>query len=117
MNTSIDVDTYIATFPTDIQERLQQLRTIIKEQVPQAEEKISYGMPAYKLSKMLVYFAGYAKHTGFYPGAACILAFKEQINSYKSAKGSVQFPHSKPLPTELIRQMIAFRLKENLIKK
>lgn len=81
---------------------------------PQAEEVISYAMPAYRLNGMLVYFAGYAKHIGFYPGAGGIAAFKTELSVYKGAKGSVQFPLDRPLPLKLIEEIIMFRIAENV---
>lgn len=116
MNTSIptNTDSYIESFPEDIQKLLMQLRTIIKQTAPEAEEKISYGMPGYKLNGMLVYFAGYAKHIGFYPGTDCIEAFKDELSGYKTSKGTVQFPLNKPLPTDLIIHMVKFKIYENL---
>lgn len=118
MNTiQIDTDSYIAAFPTETRKLLEQLRTIIKETAPEAEEKISYGMPGYKLNGMLVYFAGYAKHIGFYPGVACIIAFEDSLSGYKTSKGTVQFPLDKPLPAGLIADMVRFRIEENLQRK
>jgi uncharacterized protein YdhG (YjbR/CyaY superfamily) len=96
---------------------LEQLQTIVKQTAPKADEKISYGMPGYKLNGMLVYFAAYAKHIGFYPGAACIIAFKEELSNYKTSKGTVQFSLTKPLPVNLIINMIHFKIKENLQRK
>lgn len=107
------VESYIATFPAETQLALEQLRGIIRQTAPEAEEKISYNMPGYKLNGMLVYFAGYNRHIGFYPGAACIAAFSERISTYKNAKGSVQFPLNKPLPAELIAEMVRFKTLEN----
>ena len=96
---AIYVDAYIAGFPKDTQTLLEQLRTAIMKAAPDAEEVISYQMPAYKYFGMLVYFAGYKNHIGFYPGAAGIETFKKELSIYKGAKGSVQFPLDKPLPT------------------
>lgn len=115
--TPATTDSYIGSFPHETQQLLEQLRTIIKETAPEAEEKISYGMPGYKLNGMLVYFAGYAKHIGFYPGVACIVAFEEELSGYKTSKGTVQFPLNKPLPTELIIQLVKFKINENLQRK
>jgi uncharacterized protein YdhG (YjbR/CyaY superfamily) len=92
---------------------LEQLRALIKQTAPEAEEKISYGMPGYKLNGMLVYFAGYAKHIGFYPGVKCITTFQGKIPMYKTSKGTIQFPLNKPLPLELITEMIQFKIHEN----
>ncbi len=111
-----DIDSYIATFPEDVQVLLEQIRTAIKTSAPKAEEVISYGMPAFKLHGMLVYFAGYKQHIGFYPTASGIAAFKDELSKYKNAKGSVQFPIDKPMPVALIKKMVKFRVKENLEK-
>lgn len=110
------VDGYIATFPPAVREQLETLRTIIRKTAPKAEEVISYKMPAYKLDGMLVYFAGYEKHIGFYPMPSAIAAFSKEIAGYKSAKGSVQFPVNKPLPVKLIAAMVKFRVQENSAK-
>jgi len=112
-----DVDTYIASFPTETQKLLTLIRETIKVAAPDAIECISYQMPAYKLNGILVYFAGYTKHVGFYPCASGIANFKEEISRYKNAKGSVQFPLNKPLPLELITTIVKFRVKENNNKK
>ena len=80
---------------------------------PKAEEAISYGMPAFKLNGLLVWFAAYAKHIGFYPRVSAIAAFKKELSIYKGAKGSVQFPLDKPLPLALITRIVKFRAKEN----
>lgn len=95
---------------------LEQMRTAITEAAPHAEEAISYAMPAYRLNGMLVYFAGYAKHIGFYPGAGAIAVFKKELSVYKGAKGSVQFPLDRPLPLKLIERIVKFRVEENLKK-
>lgn len=113
----VDADQYISLFPEHIQKLLQELRTIIRETVPDAEEVISYQMPAYKYHGMLVYFAGYPKHIGFYPTPGGISAFKEELSVYKNAKGSVQFPLNQALPAELIKKIVTFRMKENLEKE
>lgn len=110
---SVEVDEYIAGFPLEVQAKLQTMRELIREIVPQAEEKISYKMPTYALHGNLVHFAGYAKHIGFYPAPSGIEAFKQELSAYKGAKGSVQFPLDQPLPEALIRRIVAFRVKEN----
>jgi len=107
---------YIRRFPAPVQKKLKELRKAIQEVAPLAEEKISYQMPAFFLNGALVYFAGYAKHIGFYPGAQGILEFKEEISIYKNAKGSVQFPLEQPLPIKLIKKIVKFRLQQNLAK-
>jgi len=112
----IDVDGYIAEFPLEIQEKLNQIRKVIRENAPDAVESIAYGMPAYKLHKKpLVYFAGYAKHIGFYATPTGHSAFEAQLSQYKQGKGSVQFPLAQPMPLELIAEIVRFRVKENSV--
>jgi uncharacterized protein YdhG (YjbR/CyaY superfamily) len=112
-NVANNVDEYIAQFPANVKTTLEKLRKGIKTAAPNAEEVISYMMPAYKYHGMLVYFAGYKNHIGFYPGAAGIAAFKDKIAVYKNAKGSVQFPIDQPLPLGLITEIVQFRVKQN----
>ncbi|MGN6164426.1 MAG: iron chaperone [Flavisolibacter sp.] len=111
-----DTNQYIATFPKETQQLLQQVRTTVIKAAPKAEEVISYGMPGFKLNGMLVWFAGYKNHIGFYPKASGIEAFKKELSVYKHAKGSVQFPLDKPLPLALITKIVKFRVAENLQK-
>ena len=107
------VDQYIAAFPADVKKRMQQLRKTIKAGAPNADELISYQMPGYKYFGMLVYFAAYKNHIGFYPGAGGILEFYKKLSSFKSAKGSVQFPHDRPIPYDIISKIVEFRVKQN----
>jgi uncharacterized protein YdhG (YjbR/CyaY superfamily) len=107
------IDEYILQFSPDIQEILNRLRKVIKEAAPGAEEKISYQMPAFVLHGNLVYFAVCKKHIGFYPTPSGINAFKNELSEYKGAKGSVQFPIEKPMPFELISEIVKFRVAEN----
>lgn len=107
------VDEYIMQFPIEVQDILQKLRLIIKEAAPEAEETISYQMPAFSLNGTLVYFAVWKKHIGFYPTSSGINAFKEELLPYKGTKGSIHFPLSKALPTELITKIVKFRVAEN----
>ncbi len=111
------VDQYISQFPAEIQERLLQIRAIIREAAPEAEETVAYQMPTYRLNGNLVHFAAYKNHIGFYPTPSGIAAFAKELSSYKGAKGSIQFPHDKPLPTELIRQIVEHRVAENSVIK
>jgi uncharacterized protein YdhG (YjbR/CyaY superfamily) len=108
-----NVDEYIASFPENLRTLLEEMRTTIKKAAPKCEEVISYQMPAYKYFGILVYFAGYKNHIGFYPTASAIEAFKKELSIYKGAKGSVQFPLDKPLPEDLITKIVKFKLKEN----
>ena len=107
------VDQYIAAFPADVKKRIQQLRKTIKAAAPKADELISYQMPGYKYFGMLVYFAAYKNHIGFYPGAGGLLEFYKELSSFKSAKGSVQFPHDEPIPYDIISKIVKFRVKQN----
>lgn len=108
-----EVDKYILSFPEDVRVRLEHMRDIIRNLVPDAEEKIGYGIPTYKLNgKNLVHFGGFKNHVGFYPAPSGLTAFEKELAPYKAAKGSVQFPHDKPLPKTLISKIVKFRIKE-----
>ena len=109
----IHIDQYVAMFPPSTQVILEQLRVTIRNAAPEAEEVISYQMPAYKYFGVLVYFAAYKNHIGFYPTASGIEAFKVELAGYKGAKGSVQFPIDQPIPFDLIAQIVEFRVQEN----
>lgn len=110
------IDDYIAHFPYEVQEKLQELRVTIREAAPEATEKISYQMPTYDLHGNLVHFAAFKKHIGFYPGSAGTGMFSDELTGYKWAKGSVQFPLDKPIPLDLVRKIVAFRVAENTDK-
>jgi uncharacterized protein YdhG (YjbR/CyaY superfamily) len=110
------VDEYIDAFPDKTKALLEKLRKAIKRAAPQAEEVISYNMPAFKLHGALVYYAGYKYHIGFYPTTSGITAFKKELSVYKGAKGSVQFSLDEPLPLDLVSRIVRFRVKENLEK-
>lgn len=96
------------------QEILKTLRKVIKEAAPDAQEKISYLMPAFVLHGNLVYFAAFKNHIRFYPTSSGIDAFKNELSEYRGGKGSVQFPIEKPLPYELISKIVKFRVSENI---
>ncbi len=110
------IDEYIAGFPKDVQEILEQVRQTIRKAAPDAEEKISYQMPTFTLKGNLVYFAAFKNHIGFYPIPSGIEEFKEELSAYEQGKGSVQFPLDKPIPYDLISRIVKFRVKENLAK-
>lgn len=112
-----NVDEYITAFAQDIQVRLKQVRQAIKKAAPAAEEMISYRMPAYTYHGSLVYFAAFKNHIGFYATPTGHAAFKKELSAYKEGKGSVQFPHDKPLPLGLISRIVKFRVKENIERK
>lgn len=113
----IDIDTYIASFPMDVQDKLQRLRKVIRESAPEAVEAICYSMPTFKLNGNLVHFAAFKSHIGFYPTSSGILAFEKDLLSYKHAKGSIQFPIDEPIPYDLVRRIVKFRVGENKAKK
>lgn len=111
-----DIDEYIAGFPKDVQEILEKVRITIKEAAPEAEETIKYQIPTFTLKGNLVHFAAYKKHIGFYPAPSGIEKFEKELSVYRSAKGSVQFPLDKPIPYDLISQIVTYRVKENIIR-
>jgi uncharacterized protein YdhG (YjbR/CyaY superfamily) len=107
------IDEYIAGFPPEIQKVLEEVRARIAASAPDALETISYAIPTFDLNgRHLVHFAGFKKHIGFYPTASGIEAFKEELTPYKSAKGSVQFPLGQPMPMDLIRRIVEFRVAQ-----
>ncbi len=109
------VDEYISNYPVEVQERLKQLRKLITETAPDAQELISYGMPGYKLNKNpLVYFGAFNNHIGFFPIPSGVEAFKKEFENYSTSKGGIQFPHNKPIPLDLIKKIVKFRIGENL---
>jgi uncharacterized protein YdhG (YjbR/CyaY superfamily) len=110
------IDEYIAGFPEEVQTILQKVRMTIREAAPGAEETIKYQMPTFTLKGNLVYFAGFKNHIGFYPIPTGIEKFKKELSVYKQGKGSVQFPLDRPVPYDLIRKIVKFRVKENLAK-
>jgi uncharacterized protein YdhG (YjbR/CyaY superfamily) len=111
-----NIDEYIASFDSEIQNLLELFRGTVKQVAPEATETISYGMPAFKQNGMLIWFAAHTNHIGFYPRASAIEKFRKELSDFKSAKGSVQFPMNKPLPVDIIRQIVQFRLMENMQK-
>ena len=112
-STATTIEEYIAEFPPEARKVLEELRALIRATAPEATEKMSYAIPTFFLKKNLVHFAAFEKHIGFYPGPTGIEAFKQELKPYKSAKGSVQFPLGRPLPTDLIRRIVEFRVAEN----
>ena len=110
------VDEYFSAFPAGTKKILQQVRKTIKQAAPQAEEVISYNIPAFKLNGMLVFYAAYEKHIGFYPTASGIKVFQDESTGYKASKGAIQFPIDKPIPLALITKIVKYRVKENLEK-
>lgn len=111
------IDAYISEFPERTQKALAEMRAIISAAAPGATELISYSMPTFDLNgRHLVHFAGHTNHVGLYPIPSGIEAFKEELAPYKQGKGSVQFPLVQPLPADLIRRIVEFRVGENMIR-
>jgi uncharacterized protein YdhG (YjbR/CyaY superfamily) len=111
------IDEYIAGFPPETREALQTVRQVIRAAAPDATETISYAIPTFDLGGHLVHFAGFRHHIGFYPTSSGIEAFERELKPYKRGRGSVQFPLGRPLPTDLIRRIVEFRVEEVTRKK
>ena len=111
------IDEYIATFPRNVQDVLEELRQTIQDSAPDAKETISYQIPTFKSNGNLVHFAAFKNHIGFYPTSSAIEAFKEELSDYEVSKGTVKFPMDKPIPFDLVRKMVSYRVKENFDKK
>lgn len=108
------MDEYIRTFPDDVQRILERMRQTIRNAAPGAVEAISYQIPTFKLDgRNLAHFAAFKKHIGFYPTPSGGEAFRRELSTYKQGKGSVQFPLDKPVPYDLVRRIVLFRMKEN----
>lgn len=105
-------DEYIAVFPEETRELLEDIRKIIQQAAPDAEEVISYNMPAFKQKKVLVWYAGYKGHIGFYPSVSPIQVFAEELAKYKTSKGAIQFPLDKPIPKAIVKKIVKYRLEE-----
>lgn len=112
------VNEYIATFPIDVRKRLNQIRKVIKELAPTAQETITYDMPAFKIdSGYFANFAAWQNHIAMYPVPSGSAAFNKQLSQYVSHKSTIQFPHDKPLPLALIRKIVKYRIKDNQKRK
>ena len=110
------IDEYIKTFPKNIQTILQELRQAIKDAAPEAKEAISYQIPTFKLNGNLVHFAAFKNHIGFFPTPSGIEAFKDELSEYKLSKGTIRFPLDKPIPFDLVKKIVKYRVQENLNK-
>lgn len=113
---SHNINAYIAQFPEEVQEILEQIRVTVKNAAPEAKETINYAIPTFTLKGNLVHFAAFKNHIGFYPGPTGVEAFEKELSGYKRAKGSVQFPLDQPMPLGLLTKIVQFRVKENLAK-
>lgn len=113
-STAKDIDDYIAGFPGEVQDMLQQIRAAIQKVVPDAQEDIKYAIPTFVLNgKNLVHFAAFKHHIGFYPTPTGIESFKKELSKYKQGKGSVQFPLDQPMPLKLITEIVKFNVARN----
>ena len=106
------IDEYISDFPENIALILNKIRWCIQQSAPNAEETISYNMPAFKQKKIVVYFAAFKNHIGFYALPSGNEAFQKEILRYKTGKGSIQFPLNEDIPYDLIQKIVEFRVKE-----
>ena len=111
------IDEYIANYPKNVQIILEEVRKAIREAAPEAVETISYQMPAFKQNGILVWFAAFKNHIGFFPKVTAIEAFKGQLSTFQTSKGTIQFPINEPIPFDLVKEIVQFRVKENTCKK
>lgn len=111
------VDEYISSAPSEVQEKLRQIRQIVHEAAPDANEKLSYGMPYYGLNGRLLYFAYFRDHVSLFAMPTAITRFEKDLEGYKISKGTIQFPNDQPLPLPLIKKIIRFRAEEQRSKK
>ena len=110
------IDEYVAGFPPDVQAVLQKIRQVVRSAAPDAQETISYQIPAFKLDGVLVYFAAFKKHIGFYPPIRGDAGMKKAVSAYAGPKGNLRFPLDQPIPYDLIKRITKLRLKQNLAK-
>ncbi len=110
----INMNEYIAGFPKDVQEILEQIRATIRKAAPAASETIKYAMPTFTLNGNLVHFAAFKNHIGFYPAPTENEEFKKELSGYKTGRGSVQFPIDKPMPLNLITKIVMLEVKKHL---
>jgi uncharacterized protein YdhG (YjbR/CyaY superfamily) len=110
------IDAYIAGFPEDVRKKLQRLRKVIQGAAPGAEEAIAYGIPTFRLNRNLVHFAAFKDHLSLFPGSSPIPVFKKELARYKLSKGTIQFPLDRPIPFDLVKKIVKFRVRENLEK-
>lgn len=110
------VDEYIALFADEIQVGLHKIRSTIKETAPNAQECISYHMPAYKQNGIIIYFSACKNHFGFYPTPSAINHFKDELSKYEYSKGAIQFQMNQEIPFDLIKKMVVFKIEENTKK-
>jgi len=111
------VDEYLSTLPTDFRGKIEKLRSVIKQAAPEATEVISYNMPAFRFHGILVYYAAHKEHIGFYPANTHVIEqFRDDLKGYETSKGTIKFPMNKPIPVSLVKKIVEFRVKQNLMK-
>ena len=107
---------YINAAPKEAQKKLRQMRACIRTSAPGAKESLKWGMPAFSYRRILVTFAAFKHHIGFYPTPSAVRAFANDLSKYAKASASIKFPLEKPLPLPLIRKITAFRVRESIEK-
>jgi len=110
------IEEYIRRFPEPVRERMEKIRRVVAEAAPGATEAISYGIPTFKLNGNLVHFGAFKDHIGFFPTSSGVAAFATEFSGYKQSRGTVQFPHTKPIPYELVGRVVRFRVEQQLGK-
>jgi uncharacterized protein YdhG (YjbR/CyaY superfamily) len=107
------IDEYIEAARPEAREKLREMRACMRKIAPDAQESLKWGMPAFSSRRILVMFAGFKRHIGFYPTASAVKAFAKDLEGFKTAKGSIQFPLERPLPLALIRRIMKSRVRES----
>ena len=113
MKKASNVNEYIESFPSDIQKKLRLMQKTIKSAAPKSKEDIKWRMPSYSYERILVMYAGFKNHIGFFPTPSAIIAFKKDLKDFKTSKGTIQFPNDKPIPVALVKRITAYRVKES----
>jgi uncharacterized protein YdhG (YjbR/CyaY superfamily) len=117
-STAKDVDEYLAGVPEPARSTLARMRSVIRSAVPsQAEETISYGMPAFKHKGVLVWFGAFSNHCSLFPTASIVEAFRNELEGFSTSKGTIHFPFDRPLPTALIKKLVKARVAQNEARK
>jgi len=108
------IDEYIRLYPQEIQDLMETLRSVIKEEAPETIERIAYGMPTFWQEGNVCHFAAFKNHIGFFPGSSGVAVFMSELGAYKTSKGTIQFPYGQPMPFDLVRRIVRFRVAENI---
>ncbi len=112
----VSIAEYMNAAPKEVQKKLREMHACIRAAAPGAAESLKWEMPAYSYQRILVMFAVFKHHIGFYPTASAVKVFRKDLSKFKTAKGSIQFPLEKPLPLSLIRKITIFRIRESFEK-